>query len=78
MCAHRETTGKLNQFKVSVEQWEDAQKLCSWLEKASMITTQMGGDKYVTISKALLAKMILIKHCNDHVNDPNDLVCKAS
>jgi hypothetical protein len=47
MCAHRETTGKLNQFKVSVEQWEDAQKLCSGLEKASMITTQMGGDKYV-------------------------------
>mgnify|MGYP000974486036 CR=1 FL=1 len=78
MCAHGDTSAKLSQFKVSAEQWEDAQRLCSWLEKPSMITTQMGGEKYVTISKALLAKMVLLKHCNDHIEDTNDLVRKAN
>ncbi len=78
MVAHRDTKGELVTYKVTAEQWENAQSICSFLEKPAQISTLMGSEKYVTISKALLAKRLLLKHCNENVDNTNELVAKAS
>jgi hypothetical protein len=53
MCNHNQTAADLGRYKLSVDDWSNVVTICQFLEKPAIITTKMGGQKYVTISKAL-------------------------